>query len=65
MTETKGYITIGELLKQTYMPVIPQGFVRWIPDRDLFNSKEEYQKAVEKEERDWQEFIKQFNGLIV
>jgi len=58
-------ITIGDLISKTQIPIIPEGFIRWLPDRDLFNSKEEYQKAVEKEERDWQEFIKQFNGLIV
>ena len=64
MSETED-ITIGELLRLTYTPIVPEGFIRWLPNEEVYNSKEEYQKALEKEERDWQEFIKQFNGLIV
>ena len=57
-------ITIGELLRLTERPIIPDGLVRWLPDRDLYNSKEEYQKVLNEEEIKWQEFIKPFNGLI-
>jgi len=64
MSEIKD-ITIGELLSKTYIPSVPDGFIRWLPNEEVYNSKAEYEKAVEKEERDWQEFIKQFNGLIV
>jgi len=44
---------------------VPDGFIRWMPNEEVYSSKAEYEKAVEKEEIDWQEFIKQFNGLIV